>query len=155
MNEWSEKEAHNVLAETAAVIRVATRHVSKLLAEADDLESLQSSVEKLNDLVTSLSPDEISTSRSTPWITRGDAREIIALSKRLLKLADLSGIVRLSTDLTTQARTFLEMMSKFSMRTGGIGGEVDVEDYLTTDQILTLMEWVEEGKLRKTEVSSE
>jgi hypothetical protein len=137
------------MAETASTIRMASKYAAKILKETDEsFASIKESAEALHEIVDGLSPSEISTSRSTPWITRTDSKNLLSLSEKLQEQFDAKGIITLALDLTRQSAMFLELMSKHGRLIGG-RGEDTIEEYLTYDQLMNVLEWVEAGKQRR------
>jgi hypothetical protein len=153
--EWNEREAYQILSEAAQSVRTATKYAGSLIANAEDgIMQMQAQAEELGNIIANLSAKEISVSRQTPWITRSEVRDIIALTSRIKNGVDVQSLVRMCLDLTNQSRIFLDLMSRYGRMSSGRDREADIEDYLTSDQIMTLMEWVEEGKQRRLEVTN-
>lgn len=149
---WDINEAKELIRETLEVVRLAGSEVRRLVIGATERAAeMDVEVAKLQEIIEGLSSDEISTLRSTPWITRGDAKELISICKRLRSMADMTNLVKLCLDMTSQSRSFFDLMVKVSDEFGLEKKEAEsgLEDKLTEEQLIQVMEMIHQNELER------
>lgn len=148
MAEWNKDQARQVMADTVEVINQAATQARHALATyGEEMTEARGLVDELNRIVTELTHKEIATSRSTPWITRDDARKLISISGQLKQILDVASIVKVATDLTSQAKYFIELMNRVDRHWGQDAyQEGEWEQYLSIEQLLTINAWIAEAR---------
>jgi hypothetical protein len=145
---FDRSEAMRVLEQTCQVIDQAQTIVSRLLASyASQAVEVEANISRLHELMTSLTQKEIASSRSTPWITRAEAKSIISTLSGLKSQLSAPSIVKTCLDLTSQAKNFLEIMGKVQKGWGQDDYEEgDWDRFLSAEQLLTIAQWVDAAR---------
>lgn len=154
---FDRNEAMRVLEQTCQVIDQAGTIVARMLAsyagQADDLEV---NLALLHEIAVSLTQQEIASSRSTPWITRSEARSLISLLTQLKQQLSASTLVKTCLDLTTQAKNFLEITARVQKGWGSDDYEEgDWDRFLSAEQLLTIAQWVDAAREQAVDANSE
>ena len=141
--EWNEEDAVRVLQESLALVGAITQKVRGELTGGGDGGVIQ----ELKELITGLHPEELGSPRK-PWITREDARKIMSLLEKQ-SVSDGATLLRMSSDLMSQTDALMKMLVRVrgDFKPAVIGE--DWEDFLSTEQMLQVMTWVEEAKHAK------
>ena len=148
MPDFDRNEAMRVLEQTCQVIDQAGVIVSKMLTtyatSGDDLEGL---ITHLREMSSSLVQKEMASSRTEPWITRGEARTLISVLNQIKQQLSASTLVKTCLDLTTQAKNFLEITAKVQKGWGHDDYEEgDWDRFLSAEQLLTIAQWVDAAR---------
>jgi len=151
---WDKDAARKILYETVNVIDESSSAARSLLVQYRvSADQVREDIEALGAVAESLTAQEISTNRSSPWITRSQASTIISTLRAIRSLLDMSSLVKISMDLTNQAKAFIEVVAKVERSWGqNAQEEGDIEKYLTIEQLMQLAIWIDEGKMRREEV---
>jgi len=145
---FDRNEAMRVLEQTCQVIDQAGTIVSRMLTTyAGQAEELEANIARLYELATSLTHQEIASSRSTPWITRSEARSLISLLTQLKQQLSAATLVKTCLDLTSQAKNFLEITARVQKGWGSDDYEEgDWDRFLSAEQLLTIAQWVDAAR---------
>jgi predicted hydrocarbon binding protein len=141
-------EAMRVLEQTCQVIDQAGTIVSRMLASyANQTNDLEVNLALLHEIAVSLTQQEMASSRTTPWITRSEARALISLLSQLKQQLSASTLVKTCLDLTTQAKNFLEITARVQKGWGQDDYEEgDWDRFLSAEQLLTIAQWVDTAR---------
>ena len=147
---WDRDQARQVLADSVKTIRAAS-NIARIAVEAMETVStgLQADLTFLKDLIERLQDQgEINSPRKSGLMNKIQARQIITGINKLLKSMDVGVVVKLSLDLTNQARGFVEMMERIDRRYGAedLKKEQDITEHLTAPQLMQVMAWLEQNK---------
>lgn len=143
---WSADNARNTLAEAMLTIRAATSIARRAVT---DMETLSSNVEQDFIRLRSIaSSSPTSNSQKSPHLSRKQAGMLVNVCNRLLKALDVKELVKMSLDLTNQARIFVEMREKIDKRYGEEERQraEDITRYLTAEQLVWVLGLIEENK---------
>jgi hypothetical protein len=145
-----------VLAQTCELIDTSGQVVSRMLRTyGQEIEGLETNIAGLSDMMAQLTAKEVATSRSTPWITRGEAKTLITLLKKLEQQLAAPTLVKTCLDLTSQAKSFLEIMTKVQRGWGQDDYEEgDWDRFLSAEQLLTIAQWVDQARESVNDASS-
>lgn len=156
MPDFDRNEAIRVLEQTCQIIDQAGAIVGRMLTSyANQAEDVETNIDKLHEIAVSLTQKEIASSRSTPWITRSEARSIISLLSQLKQQLSASTLVKTCLDLTSQAKNFLEITAKVQKGWGHDDYEEgDWDRFLSAEQLLTIAQWVDAAREETHDSSS-
>lgn len=148
MTEWNKEEVGRVLAQMTEVIHQTRDIGSQLMLEfRDNAIGTKADIEELHAMLEELTQLEMASSRKSPWITRSQAQQLLTLLRRLKTALDLSTLIRMSGDLTSQTKVFMECVDKYERAWGKDAREEgDWDTYLTHEQLLTIATWVDAAK---------
>lgn len=151
MAEWDKQQVGQVLAQMTEVIDQTRDIGSQLMLEfRDNASRVRDDIAELHAMFEELTPLEMASSRRSPWITRSQCQSILTLLRRLKTALDLSTLIKMSGELTTQTKVFMECVDRYERNWGKDAREEgDWDTYLTHEQLLTIATWVDAAKAER------